>query len=143
MSRRWAYALVVALVAITTWMAAVMVNAGEVAARPTVLQRVEAPNARAAAYVTPAATFIRNKGFVAVKRIHSAPGQFCLKLPTSIDGRTAIAIVSPEWFESVDPHITAVWEAHSSDCGRARRWISVYTFNDFVFKDEAFSVVVP
>ena len=106
------------------------------------LASTQAPNARMVALVNPSGpSFVRNKGFVGIKKLFD--GQFCLRVPRTIDARRVVAVVSPEWSRSPDFDQTVQWQSNSSDCGRSSRWVEVYTFNDFVFADEAFSVIVP
>ena len=140
---RWAISILVAALLAVVAGTVALASGSDTGGRSLTGTRasVSAPNARMAALVDTAPTLLRNKGFVTVKNI--SPGQICLRVPTGIDARTVIAVVSAEWIHSADPDITAVWESDSSNCGRASRWVQVYTFKNFAFTNEAFSIIVP
>src|SRR3990172_3075109 len=73
-----------------------------------VVPAASAPNARAAALVASDGTFVRQKGFLKINH-PVANGQYCLKLPSTIDEDKVIASVTPEYVYSPDGNVTADW----------------------------------
>ena len=88
----------------------------------------EAPNARLAALIDAGGAIIRQKGVANVVRI--SEGQYCIR-PTAASGvnpRTAIVIVTEEFFFSWLDEIEAQWASRGHDCGPNR--IAVRTKDD-------------
>jgi hypothetical protein len=89
---------------------------------------VDAPNARMVALIRSGGVLIMSKGVESVTRI--AAGVYCIKpeAGTGIDPRTAVAVVSVEYFYSFYNESTVQWARRGHDCGNDR--FGVYTFAD-------------
>jgi len=102
---------------------------------------LEAPNARAAAFVHPSGYFLRNKGFRTIT--HPGTGVYCLQLPRGMDPSTAVVLATPEFQLSPTYDIFVQWDWMAPSCGMTRG-IEIRTFSGGgVPANEAFTVLVP
>jgi hypothetical protein len=108
----------------------------------------DAPNARLAALILRDLTIQRDKNVASVRRPEA--GVYCIR-PTAaaaIDPRTAIVVLTPEYFFSLYNEIKVQWGSRRSGCNSAE--IAVYTMADanldgiYTFSNAvSFSIVVP
>jgi hypothetical protein len=98
---------------------------------------------RAAALVGFEGTVYRMKGFTGVT--NASPGIWCLALPKSIDAKTVVPTVSPEFSHSPNYDVGVQWASNAASCPGNQ--LQVFTFNGppapGSFANEAFSIVVP
>jgi hypothetical protein len=114
--------------------------------RATSVPGLDAPNARAAAFVTQG-VLARAKGFT--KLTHPGLGQVCLKFKDSTIKPVALApqlTVEHGWSAGTD--LMAQWDRSHSDCPTKGAWLEVLTYDESVpgwtpSDDVAFVVTVP
>ena len=113
--------------------------------RATKVPAVDAPNARAAAFVA-GNVLVRSKGFTTFT--HPGVGIYCLKFKDQTIRPAAIApVATVEWGNSGGNDLMVNWDRSAQDCGSTGAWLEIQTFDEsagWTFSDSvAFDVVVP
>ena len=120
---------------------------GKEATNPEVV--AVAPNSRMAGLILRDLTIERDFNVATVRRL--SPGVYCIRptAATGIDPRTAIVVLTPEYFYSLYNEVKVQWATRGSGCNNTTE-IGVYTLADvnldgvYTFSNAvSFSIVVP